>query len=190
MEYVKLALLLFISLFLIEYKFNVNLTASLDRMQVSAVVKLYKLKIVTILFLKTLKIRILYFKFKDFSEFKATKGDVKENDKKNDKKNDVKNFNNKNFNKNKNKDNTKFNKILKILPEIKINKVSQLGSIGFNDSMLSGFSCGGFMGVMTFIDCVTGGNSVFIPSWEDEFSLALKVRLGITPINVIVGLIA
>lgn len=180
MEYVKFILLILISLFLIEYKFNVNFTASLERKQISAVVKLYKLKIVTILFLKTLKIRILNLRFRDITHFKSAKNDKKEKE--------LKKVNK--TNKNKTKDNTKIDKLLKILPEIKINKISQLGSIGFNDAMVSGFSCGGFMGVLTFIDCIADGKSVFIPAWEDEFSLISEMQIGVTPINVIAGLIA
>ena len=64
---IKLIVLFGILIFVAEYKFSLCVNASLDRMQISAFVKLFKWRILTVLFSKELKFRILSFKFHEIS---------------------------------------------------------------------------------------------------------------------------
>lgn len=178
---IKLFVLFGILIFVAEYKFSLCVNASLDRMQVSAFVKLFKWRILTVLFSKELKFRILSFKFHEIGGnnrkkvLKSQKTDKKNGDKINKKDK---------AHKKGNKNNTNVALILELLSAVKILSVSQVGSFGANDAAISGMGSGGFFGIMTLLGLLTDGFESFIPAWEDEFSLSAEIKISVRPIDL------
>lgn len=177
---IKLIVLFGILIFVAEYKFSLCVNASLDRMQVSAFVKLFKWRILTVLFSKELKFRILSFKFHEISGNNRKKVLKSQ---KTDKNGDTINKKDKAHKKG-NKNNTNVALILELLSAVKILSVSQVGSFGANDAAISGMGSGGFFGIMTLIGILTDGFESFIPAWEDEFSLSAEIKIGVRPIDL------
>lgn len=177
---IKLIVLFGILIFVAEYKFSLCVNASLDRMQISAFVKLFKWRILTVLFSKELKFRILSFKFHEIGG-KNRKKALKSQ--KTDKNGDRINKKDK-AHKNGNKNNTNVALILELLSAVKVLSVSQVGSFGANDAAISGMGSGGFFGIMTLLGLLTDGFESFIPAWEDEFSLSAEMRIGVRPIDL------
>ena len=177
---IKLIVLFGILIFVAEYKFSLCVNASLDRMQISAFVKLFKWRILTVLFSKELKFRILSFKFHEISGNNRKKVLKSQ---KTDKNGDTINKKDKAHKKG-NKNNTNVALILELLSAVKILSVSQVGSFGANDAAISGMGSGGFFGIMTLIGLLTDGFESFIPAWEDEFSLSAEIKIGVRPIDL------
>lgn len=177
---IKLIVLFGILIFVAEYKFSLCVNASLDRMQISAFVKLFKWRILTVLFSKELKFRILSFKFHEISGNNRKKVLKSQKTDKNGDKINKKDKAHKKGNKN----NTNVALILELLSAVKILSVSQVGSFGANDAAISGMGSGGFFGIMTLIGILTDGFESFIPAWEDEFSLSAEIKIGVRPIDL------
>lgn len=177
---IKLIVLFGILIFVAEYKFSLCVNASLDRMQISAFVKLFKWRILTVLFSKELKFRILSFKFHEISGNNRKKVLKSQKTDKNGDKINKKDKAHKKGNKN----NTNVALILELLSAVKILSVSQVGSFGANDAAISGMGSGGFFGIMTLIGLLTDGFESFIPAWEDEFSLSAEIKIGVRPIDL------
>ena len=178
---IKLFVLFGILIFVAEYKFSLCVNASLDRMQVSAFVKLFKWRILTVLFSKELKFRILSFKFHEIGG-KNRKKALKSQ--KTDKNGDRINKSRDKAHKKGNKNNTNVALILELLSAVKVLSVSQVGSFGTNDAAISGMGSGGFFGIMTLLGFLTDGFESFIPAWEDEFSLSAEIKIGVRPIDL------
>lgn len=177
---IKLIVLFGILIFVAEYKFSLCVNASLDRMQISAFVKLFKWRILTVLFSKELKFRILSFKFHEISGNNRKKVLKSQKTDKNGDKINKKDKAHKKGNKN----NTNVALILELLSAVKILSVSQVGSFGANDAAISGMGSGGFFGIMTLLGLLTDGFESFIPAWEDEFSLSAEIKIGVRPIDL------
>lgn len=177
---IKLIVLFGILIFVAEYKFSLCVNVSLDRMQISAFVKLFKWRILTVLFSKELKFRILSFKFHEISGNNRKKVLKSQKTDKNGDKINKKDKAHKKGNKN----NTNVALILELLSAVKILSVSQVGSFGANDAAISGMGSGGFFGIMTLLGLLTDGFESFIPAWEDEFSLSAEIKIGVRPIDL------
>lgn len=177
---IKLIVLFGILIFVAEYKFSLCVNASLDRMQISAFVKLFKWRILTVLFSKELKFRILSFKFHEISGNNRKKVLKSQKTDKNGDKINKKDKAHKKGNKN----NTNVALILELLSAVKVLSVSQVGSFGTNDAAISGMGSGGFFGIMTLLGFLTDGFESFIPAWEDEFSLSAEIKIGVRPIDL------
>ena len=177
---IKLIVLFGILIFVAEYKFSLCVNASLDRMQISAFVKLFKWRILTVLFSKELKFRILSFKFHEISGNNRKKVLKSQKTDKNGDKINKKDKAHKKGNKN----NTNVALILELLSAVKILGVSQVGSFGANDAAISGMGSGGFFGIMTLLGLLTDGFESFIPALEDEFSLSAEIKIGVRPIDL------